>query len=164
MKELGVYLKEERESNSINLDEAAEDLKISALELENIEAGNTRAFKDIYELRDIIKKYAKYLGLDVKKVAAEFNDFLFEHTSKISLDDIMEAKKNKEEESSAIRSPYTKNIKKRIDVAPIVLGVLIFILILLVVYLLFGAISSSINDKKSTELKGIKEVSYEFTY
>ena len=89
MKELGEYLKEQREINGINLDEAADDLSISVMELENIEAGNTRAFKDIYNLRDMIKKYAKYLGLDVKKVALEFNDFLFEHTSKISIEDIM---------------------------------------------------------------------------
>ena len=165
MKELGEYLKEERKSNSINIDEAAEDLNISVLELENIEAGNTRAFKDIYELRDMIKKYAKYLGLDVKKVALEFNDFLFEHTSKISIDDIMDAKKKKEtEEKVAIKSPYTKEVKRRIDLGPIVLCVLVFILIVLVIYLLFGAISSSINDKKSTELKSIKEVRYEFTY
>ena len=165
MKELGEYLKEERESNSINIDEAAEDLKISVLELENIEAGNTRAFKDIYALRDMIKKYAKYLGLDVKKVALEFNDFLFEHTSKISIDDITEAKAEKiKEESKTIRSPYTKKVKKHIDFGPIVLCVLVFILIVLVLYLLFGAISSSINDKKSTELKNIEEVRYEFAY
>ena len=165
MKELGEYLREERESNSINIDEAAEDLKLSVLELENIEAGNTRAFKDIYELRDMIKKYAKYLGLDVKKVASEFNDFLFERTSKISINDIMEAKKNKDEEDSqVIRSPYTKVVKKRVDIAPIILGILIFILIILVIYLLFGTISSSINNKKNVELKGVEEVNYEFTY
>ena len=166
MKELGEYLKEQRETNGINLDEAADDLSISVMELENIEAGNTRAFKDIYNLRDMIKKYAKYLGLDVKKVALEFNDFLFEHTSKISIEDIMAAKNKKDEESSkTISSPYTKDVKKKIDFAPIVLCVLVCILIVLVVYLIIGAVSSNAGNKKTSELKNVKEeLRYEFTY
>jgi len=162
MKELGAYLKSEREENGISIDEAALDLGFKDDELDNIEAGNTRAFKDIYELRDMIKKYAKYLGLDVKKVAAEFNDFLFEHTSKISIEDIVAASK-KQEENRTIQSPYTKEVKKKIDMAPIVLCVLICIFIGLVVYLLIGAISSGSQNKKSSELKNVEEV-YEFTY
>ena len=58
--------------------------------LENIESANVRAFKDVYYMRELVKEYAKYLGLDPRKIQDEFNDFLFEHTSKISLDDIME--------------------------------------------------------------------------
>lgn len=166
MKELGEYLKEQRDANGINLEEAADDLSISVMELENIEAGNTRAFKDIYALRDMIKKYAKYLGLDVKKVSAEFNDFLFEHTSKISIEDIVSAKNKKDEEDSkTIKSPYTKEVKRSIDFAPIVLCVLVCILIVLVIYLLVGSISKSTVDNKTTELKSIREeVRDEFTY
>ena len=163
MKELGAYLKEQREENGITIEEASEDLSMKEDELENIEAGNTRAFKDIYALRDMIKKYAKYLGLDVKEVAAEFNDFLFEHTSKISLDDIMAANEEKNEANKEIRSPYTKEVKKKVDIAPIVLCILICILIGLIIYLLIGAISSGDQSKKSSELKST-EVSYEFTY
>ena len=55
-----------------------------------------KAFKDIYELRHKMQTYAKYLGLDSDKVADEFNEFLFAHTSKISLKDIEE--ENKQEE------------------------------------------------------------------
>ncbi len=166
MKELGEYLKEQRETNGISLEEAAADLSISVLELENIEAGNTRAFKDIYALRDMIKKYAKYLGLDVKKVSSEFNDFLFEHTSKISIEDIVSANNKKEEENKKIiQSPYTKEVRKSIDFAPIVLCILVCILIVLVIYLLVGAISKSTVDKKTTELKSIREeLNNEFTY
>ena len=162
MKELGAYLKSEREENGISIGEAAMDLDVKEEELDNIEAGNTRAFKDIYVLRDIIKRYAKYLGLDVKKVAAEFNDFLFEHTSKISIDDIMAASKEQEENRTII-SPYTKEIKKKVDFAPIVLCILICIFIGLVIYLLIGAVSSTTQNKKSSELKNVEEV-YEFTY
>ena len=163
MKELGAYLKSEREENGVSIDEAALDLGFKEEELDNIEAGNTRAFKDIYELRDMIKKYAKYLGLDVKKVAAEFNDFLFEHTSKISIEDIVAASKE-QEENRTIQSPYTKEVKKKIDFAPIVLCILICIFIGLVIYLLAEAVSSGTQNKKSSELKNSAEVSYEFTY
>ena len=83
MKELGEYLKRTRIKNGVSLTEACEDLEISTSHLENIEIGNIRAFKDVYELRDEVKKYAKYLGVDVDKVMDQFNDFLFEKTSKI---------------------------------------------------------------------------------
>ena len=60
MKELGEYLKSARIKNGVSLTEVSEDLNLSTALLENIESGNVRAFKDIYELRDNIKKYAKY--------------------------------------------------------------------------------------------------------
>ena len=109
MKELGEYLRDTRIQNGVSIEEAAEDNELSASQLENIENGNVKAFKDIYKLKDYVKGYAKYLGLDPNEVVEEFNDFLFEHTSKISLDDILEAKKKLEEkEEPKVRSPYTK--------------------------------------------------------
>ena len=108
MKELGEYLKSTRISNGVGLEEAATDLDISTSLLENIEKGNTRAFNDIYDLKEYIKSYANYLGIDADKVSDEFNDFLFEHTSKISLDDIREAQKSlNEKKENKIKSPYT---------------------------------------------------------
>ena len=86
MKELGEYLKRTRIGNGVSITEACEDLELSTSQLENIESGNVRAFKDVYELKDYIKLYAKYLGLDSDKVVDEFNGFLFQHTSRISLD------------------------------------------------------------------------------
>ena len=109
MKELGQYLKDTRIRNGVSVEEAAEDNELSASQLENMENGNIKAFKDVYKLKEYMKNYAKYLGLDPAKVAEEFNDFLFEHTSKISLDDILEAKKQIEEkEDKKVQSPYTK--------------------------------------------------------
>ena len=64
MKELGEILKRARIKNGVSLTEACEDLELSTSHLENIESGNVRAFKDVYELRDYVKSYAKYLGLD----------------------------------------------------------------------------------------------------
>ena len=73
MKELGEFLKRARVSKGVSLTEACEDLDFSTSHLENIESGNVRAFKDVYELRDNIKTYAKYLGLNSDKVVDEFN-------------------------------------------------------------------------------------------
>ena len=90
MKELGEYLRSTRLDNGVSIDEAAEDLDLSVSQLENIEKGNVRAFKDVYGLKQYVRQYAKYLGLDPEKVIDEFNEFLFEHTSKISLEDILD--------------------------------------------------------------------------
>ena len=79
MKELGEYLKDVRINNGVSLEEAAEDNELSASQLENIENGNIKAFKDVYKLKEYMKNYAKYLGLDPNEVADEFNEFLFEH-------------------------------------------------------------------------------------
>ena len=69
MKELGHLLKTERIQNGVSLTEASEDLSLSTTMLENIESGNVRAFKDVDELREHVKKYAKYLGVDVNNLA-----------------------------------------------------------------------------------------------
>ena len=163
MKELGEYLKKTRIGNGVSITEACEDLEFSTSHLENIESGNVKAFKDVYELRDSIRQYAKYLGLNSDKVTDEFNNFLFQHTSKISLDDILEAQKKKEEEQKEkkVKSPYTKEYKKKINLWPLVyflVGVLILSVIIYIVV-------SSINKKpeRTDELKRRIEV-YEYTY
>ena len=165
MKELGEYLQDVRRNNGVSLEEAASDLNVDAILLENIEEGNIRAFKDIYYLKDLIKNYAKYLGLDPNKVQEEFNDFLFEHTSKISLNDIMEAKKKKEEEEKAkeekkVQSPYTKEYKKKVKKWPIVLVVAILIVIIVISIIVIKVINK--DPIMNSELKGIEV--YEYTY
>ena len=116
MKELGEYLKETRQGNCVGIEEAAEDLGFPTNALENIENGNTRAFRDMYDLKDKVKEYAKYLGLDPEKVIDEFNDFFFEHTSRIKLSDILEAEKEQStNQTSTITSPYTKIKERKIE-------------------------------------------------
>lgn len=164
MKELGEYLKDTRISNGVSIEEAAEDNELSASQLENIENGNIKAFKDVYKLKEYMKNYAKYLGLDPAKVADEFNDFLFEHTSKISLDDILAAKKSIEEkEEKKIQSPYTKEYKDKINYRPIIYSILVIIGMVAIVSIIFA-----IFNKKPIHndvLSGInKEDIYEFTY
>ena len=163
MKELGEYLKEHREANSVGLEEVSEDLNISKEELENIEEGNIRAFKDVLELKVKIKSYAKYLGLDPEEVLDEFNDFMFEHTSKISLSDILEASKKKDEEQKKqIRSPYTKIRKKKVKVK----GILIFVTACLVVILMLMLLIKIIKPKDPVINQELSSggVKYEFTY
>ena len=87
MKELGEYLKQTRLSNGVSITEACEDLEFSTSHLENIESGNVKAFKDIYELKESIRVYAKYLGLDGDKLVDTFNEYLFEYTSRIPVKD-----------------------------------------------------------------------------
>ena len=134
MKELGEYLKHARTSNGVSIAEAAEDLELSTSQLENIESGNVRAFKDVYSLKEQIKLYAKYLGLNPDKIVDEFNGFLFEHTSKISIDDIRSAQKRQEEKDKKTRSPYTIEYKRKISLWYVLGGISLFVFISLLGY------------------------------
>ena len=57
MKEIGEKLKEARESIGVSVEEVAEDLKIRPTQIENIEAGNSDAFKDVFNLRGMARSY-----------------------------------------------------------------------------------------------------------
>ena len=166
MKELGEYLKETRINNGVSIDEAAQDLNIDNFLLESIEEGNTRAFKDVLSMKDRIKEYAKYLGLKPEEVIDEFNDYLFEKTSKISLKDIEEAEsgiKNKQDENKKISSPYTLIKPKKKNKKPILYGIAIMILIILIVLLLFSIFRPK-REKITKELRNVRgEISYELT-
>lgn len=165
MKELGEYLKTTRISNGVSLTEAAEDLELSASQIENIESGNVRAFKDVYSLKQYVRQYAKYLGLDCEKVVDEFNGFLFEHTSKISLDDIRAAQKKKEAEEKKVHSPYTKTYTKKTSLRPFIVLGLVVVLLLVIIILVIVNINNKIPERVD-ELCGKwnEEGIYEFTY
>jgi len=113
MKEIGIKLKEKREENGVSVEEAAEDLKMRPSQISSLEEGNSDCFKDTLILKYFIRDYAKYLGMDSEKIVDEFNEYMFDVTSKISLDDIEEAKKNKKDETIKIASPYTINNEKK---------------------------------------------------
>lgn len=111
MKEIGEKLKETRENIGISIEEASEDLKTRPTQIENIESGNMDAFKDVFYLKYFIRDYAKYLGLNYEDMVDEFNEYLFDFTSKISVDDIKNARKKtlkeEKEREPRIMSPYT---------------------------------------------------------
>lgn len=172
MKEIGEYLKSSRINNGVSIEEAADDLNLSVVQIENIEEGNIRAFKDLYVLKDLVKEYGKYLGVETDSILDEFNDFMFEHTSKISLEDILEARKlakEKEgEEKNKISSPYTTYRRKKlsfenIKLKPLLLSILVILIVFFCVFFLIRIFNPEENI--STELKG-RSVSgiYESTY
>lgn len=168
MKELGEYLKDKRKENGVGLEEAAEDLNLTRDDIENIEAGNIRAFRDVLKLKVMVKDYAKYLGLDSEKVVDEFNDFLFEHTSKISLEDILEAKQKKEEEEKEIVSPYTKSTKKHFNIEnllklkPLFIILFIVLVLILIIFIYIKIASNDEPNNRNVELMGKRSVEYEF--
>lgn len=136
MKEIGEQLKEARESIGISIEEAAEDLKLSPNQIVDIEEGNKEAFPDIFDLKYLIRDYAKYLGLNQEDLVDEFNEFLFDYTSKLSLEDIKKEVKAKKEDSNQIHSPYT--IERKNDrLLQYITGGIIIILLIIIGYLLF---------------------------
>ena len=128
MKNIGLKLKYKREENGLSIEEVAEDLKMRPSQISSIEEGKTEDFKDVFYLKYFIRDYAKYLGLDGEEMLDDFNEYLFEQTSKISLEDIEEARREKEEieKNMKILSPYTitQKDKKRIY---ILIGIVVLI-------------------------------------
>lgn len=135
MKDLGQKLKEKREENGVSLEEAASDLKMRASQLESIEEGRKDDFKDVFSLKYFIRDYAKYLGLDGEEILDEFNEYLFEQTSRISLEDIEAAIKEKEEKEKNMKilSPYTvvtkEDKKKKFIVLAVILSIILVIIL-----------------------------------
>lgn len=137
MKEIGEKLKEAREGMGISVSEAAEDLKLEVVQIENLEDGNMENFKDIYYLKYLIRDYSKYLGLDKEDLVNEFNEYLFDYTSKISLEDIKKAKELVKPEEDKIKSPYTIEHKKRPPVFTFTMyGIAIVVLVLILVFVI----------------------------
>ncbi len=139
MNEIGSLLKSTREVTGISLEEAGNDLDIKPVILDNIENGNMGCFKDIYVLKDYIKSYAKYLGLDPNKIINEFNDYIFEYTSKIPVKEIEEKIKEKKklEDTQEVRisSPYTTDDSSKYkSKSYMLLYVLIVILVAIAIF------------------------------
>ena len=131
MKNIGIKLMNKREENGLSIDEVAEDLKMRPSQIVSIEEGKTEDFKDVFYLKYFIRDYSKYLGLDEEKILDEFNEYLFDMTSKIPVDLIEKAKKEKKSDVE-VTSPYTKekNKKNIIFKLLICLGVVIILVIL----------------------------------
>lgn len=158
MDEIGSLLKTTRESSGVSIEEASKDVEIKEEILQNIENGSIGCFKDIFLLKEYIKNYAKYLGLESDKLIDEFNDYMFEYTSKIPVKEIeqkMKEIKKEEEKEEKIISPYTmevKNPKKKIYI--IAYGVLILVVFLIVVWSLKQL---TLNRISTNEISYVKE-------
>lgn len=149
MKEIGETLKAAREEHGVSIEEAAEDLNLRVSQIENIEAGNLKVFKDVFYLKSFIRAYAKYLGLDEEKIMDDFNEYFFEETSKIPIAEIEKASKEKEREKQAeqkIVSPYTMDDKPKSKVIPIIVTLIILLLVFLIGYIVVTEYVMPSND------------------
>ena len=128
---IGLKLKEKREENGVSVEEVAEDLKMRPSQIISLEEGKKEDFKDVLFLKYFIRDYAKYLGLDGEEMVDEFNEFLFDFTSKIPIEEIEKAKLNNVSKKDVV-SPYTsmgnnKNVLR-----------IFFVIVLVIVLLVVG--------------------------
>ena len=162
MIEVGDTLKNSREVSGVTLEEVSSDLDIPLILLEQIEDGNMGAFKDVFVLKEYIRSYAKYIGLDPDELIDIFNNYMFEMTSKIPMDKIEEATKEnilEEENDNRIASPYTKAIPK-IKTMPYIITLIIAIIIMII------ALIWSIRQITTVNSTGFildRSIIYEFT-
>ena len=149
MKDIAELLRKTREDSGIELEEVSKDLEIDELALKNIEEGHIGAFKDIFMVKNYITEYAKYLGLNFEKVNDEFNEYLFEYTSKIPVEQIEKTIKQnikEDEDEEKVVSPYTLDKPK----SKKSMYVLIYLsLLILVILAIFWSINQITVDKKS---------------
>ena len=131
MKDIGLKLKEKREENGVSVEEVAEDLKMRPSQIISLEEGKKEDFKDVLFLKYFIRDYAKYLGLDGEAMVDEFNEFLFDFTSKIPVEEIEKAKLNNVNKKDVI-SPYTSEIsdKKGLKLVLLIVGVVVLLITL----------------------------------
>ena len=153
LKEIGEELRLARENHGVSVEEAAEDLNLRVSQIENIEEGNLKVFKDVFYLKCFIRDYAKYLGLDDEKIIDEFNEFFFEETSKIPIKEIEKAsiqKQKKERQENKIASPYTIDDKPKSKTIPIIIGIIIALLLFLIGYIV---VTEYISPKDDTNVE-----------
>ena len=142
MKDIGLKLKEKREENGVSVEEVAEDLKMRPSQIVSLEEGKKEDFKDVLFLKYFIRDYAKYLGLDSEELVDEFNEFLFDFTSKIPIEEIEKAKLNNVNKKDIV-SPYTKvssDDKKILKIVFLIFGV---ILLLIVGYFVMSSVKGN---------------------
>lgn len=154
MKEIGNELAAAREAMGVSIEEAAADLKLKPSQLESVENGDRSAFRDVFELKQIIRDYAKYLSLEYEKLEDEFNEFVFEYTSKIPLDEIERANEERQEIKREIMSPYTIEIKQKMSFLKVMIIILLAVVTLLIVYLVIDKITRN----KSTKVDNLSYV------
>ena len=150
MKEIGESFRIARCNIGLSKEEVVKDLNITLGQLDNLEDGNANAFKDIFFLKDIVKKYAIYLNLDSNEIINKFNDFIFGYTSRIPIEDILEQTREfnmieKKSNNDKVVSPYTK-VKNDYKIKYIILYVLGVLLLIIIVFLLVIYIANKTNS------------------
>ena len=149
MKEIGLKLKEKREENGVSVEEVSEDLKVRPNQVISLEEGKKDDFKDILFLKYFIRDYAKYLGLDENELVDEFNEFLFDFTTKIPVDEIEKAK-NEINDKKDIVSPYTEVKNSKNGLKFLIIGVSIIALFVIGYFVFSNMNNNDFEDKNIT--------------
>ena len=148
MEEIAQLLKDTRLESEIELEEVSNDLNIDEIVLKNIEEGKIGSFKDIFLLKNYISSYSKYLGLDSDKILDEFNEYLFEYTSKIPVGEIEKTiMEQTKEEKDEISSPYT--LDKPMEKKWIYILIYITLIILVILAILWSVNQITINKRNT---------------
>ena len=151
MDSIGSLLRETREASGVSINEASIDLDIKEDYLLNIEDGKIGCFKDIFVLKEYISNYSKYLGLDSDKLIDEFNEYMFEYTSKIPIKKIEKiAKIEQKREDNKIISPYTKKPRKYSK--GYYIGVYILVILLVILAIVWSVKQITIDSRRTTEI------------
>ena len=141
MNDIGLKLKEKREENGVSIEEVAEDLKMRPGQIISLEEGNKDEFQDVVSLKYFIRDYAKYLGLDGEELVDEFNEFLFDFTSKIPLEEIEKAKLNNVNKKEVV-SPYTSEVSNKKS-TKVIIAVVLLLFLLIVGYFVMSNIKGN---------------------
>jgi cytoskeletal protein RodZ len=159
MKEIGEELREKRENMGVSLEEAASDINYKASQLKAIEEGNFKDFKDKFLLKTIIVDYAKYLGLETEDIIDEFNDYAFESTSKIPLNEIAKASKKLEKmDNGKIASPYTNTETNRKNYIKYIIIGLLAVLFVCVAIFVVNMIVDNRNGNSNFDVSYVERV------
>ena len=141
MNGIGLKLKEKREENGVSIEEVAEDLKVRPNQIISLEEGKKEDFKDVMFLKYFIRDYAKYLGLNGEELVDDFNEFLFDFTSKIPIEEIEKAKLNNVKKKDVI-SPYTSDDSNK-NVLKVVSAIVVIVVLLVIGYFVVSNINGN---------------------
>ena len=101
LKELGSRLKDERERQGLTIEQIMEITKVSRVNINAIESGNSKEFPHEVYAKGFIKTYAKALGLDAEEIGEEFSRIMGSGTT-------TESAEEREEVSQPEYNPDTK--------------------------------------------------------
>lgn len=152
MKDIGKEFRTKRKSMGVKIKEVCEDLDITEAQLENLEEGNINAFKDIFFLKETMKKYSRYLNIDEEETMNRFNEYVFDYTSKIPVKELTQQLRmieQEEKEERKVKSPYTQKTKITNKVNPIFTYIMLVIVIVVVAVVVISVIKTSV-EKNNT--------------
>ncbi len=155
MKEIGESFRNARETIGISKEEVVKDLNITESQLDNLEDGNVNAFKDVFFLKDIIRKYSRYLNLDEEANIDKFNDFIFSYTSKIPVDEILEQTREikileSQNNENKIVSPYTAKKKSNSKKATVLFTLTVVVIVVIILFLIKYLMDKRIKGETSS--------------